>query len=280
MNPFSLSFVWHDCFVLDSPHAGSFVFDFWTDPRSDGKGMPDFVARLRESGKRVFFIVSHHHKDHFVKDIFEWSLGWPEAHYVISRDTAKMMRHMLRPESIWKGVRVPPEQITILSPGESAEIDGVRFDAFGSTDIGNSYVITIPPAHPGDSPLHIFHAGDLNAWLWKDESTPAEVTAALRGFTDILAVISRCHPHLDVAMMPVDSRIGSEWYTGASLLVRAIDIDMFIPMHFCLGTPEEIERRKADALRFELYANPKRGSYIGLTSPGDCICSGIGPDPS
>ncbi len=259
--PFSLTYIWHDGFVLRIPGVGAVIFDYWRDPREKGVTEPSWVTELKERGEKVWILVSHHHKDHFVKKIFEWSAGWENVHYIISKDVAKFVRHMLRPDSLWNGVRVPQSQLTVLSPGETWSDGTVTVNAFGSTDLGNSYVVEA-------GGLHVFHAGDLNAWIWKDESTPAEVEAETRRFTDILSEISARFPTLDVAMMPVDSRIGSDYFTGASLLVREIDVKLFVPMHFGLGDVDDQPRYQADALRFELYANPDRGCYVALTSPG------------
>ena len=258
---FELTYIWHDGFRLRIPGTGTVIFDFWRDPREESAAEPSWITSLKKSGERVWILVSHHHKDHFVKKIFEWSEGWPQVHYVISKDTARMVRHMLRPDSLWNGIRVPPSQLTVLSPGESLSDGALTVNAFGSTDIGNSYVVETPG-------LKVFHAGDLNAWIWKDESTRTEVEAETRKFAVILDAIAERFPRLDVAMMPVDSRIGTDYFTGARMLVRAIDVGLFVPMHFGLGDPEEQTRHQADAIRFDLYANPTRGTYVALTAPG------------
>ncbi|MEI3154718.1 MAG: hypothetical protein V8S95_06185 [Odoribacter sp.] len=44
----------------------------------------------------------------------------------------------------------------------------MRIKAFGSTDIGISFLIDIDN-------IRIFHAGDLNNWHWEEESTPEEI---------------------------------------------------------------------------------------------------------
>lgn len=256
---FSLTYIWHDGFVLRIPSVGTVIFDFWRDPREKRITEPEWVTELKKSHERVWILVSHHHKDHFVRKIFEWSENWPEVHYIISRDVEKMARHMLRTNSLWNGVRVPEAQVTVLRPGETWGDGALTVNAFGSTDIGNSYVVE-------GGGLKAFHAGDLNAWIWKDESTPKEVET--KKFTDILSVIAERFPKLDIAMMPVDSRIGTDYFTGARMLVRKIDVGLFVPMHFGLGDVNDQPRYQSDALRFDLYANPERGSYVALTSPG------------
>lgn len=259
--PFGLTFIWHDCFVLRLPGVGTVIFDYVRDPREKRVTEPSWVRDLKERNERTYVLVSHHHKDHFVNKIFEWCEGWPELHYIVSKDVASMIHHRIRPDSIWKGKRIPESQISIMRPGEDWSDGWIRIHAYDSTDIGNSYVVE-------GGGLKVFHAGDLNAWIWKDESTEEEVANEIRRYEEIIDTIVKDFPHLDIAMMPVDSRIGSEYYTGAKILVRKLDIDLFVPMHFGLGDIDDQPRYQADALRFELYANPQRGSYIALTSPG------------
>lgn len=259
--PFGLTYIWHDCFVLRLPGVGTVIFDYWRDPREKRVTEPVWLRELKKSHERVWVLVSHHHKDHFVRKIFDWCRDWPEVHYVISRDTADMMSYRLRSDALWANKRIPESQVTVLEPDETWSDGLLTVHAFGSTDIGNSYVVE-------GGGLKVFHAGDLNAWIWKDESTEEEVNEELKKYEDILETIAVEFPRLDVTMMPVDSRIGSEYYTGARMLVRRIDVDLFIPMHFGLGDIDELAKREADAMRFDLYANPDRGRYVSLASPG------------
>ena len=267
----SIKFIWHDCFLIQTPHMAA-VFDYWKEsddgePRPVGE-FPTFLDSI-PSGLPLYVFVSHHHKDHFVRSVFSWEKLHPDIRFIISNDTRKAVRFMLREDGTYAGFRPTLSKVTVLSPGEeySDEIMGVK--AFPSTDIGNSYLLRL------DSGMTLFHAGDLNAWIWKDESTEDEVAAATKAFSDILEKIASEAPVIDVAMFPVDSRIGSEWWRGAAMFVRRIDVGRFIPMHFCLAdTLEERNKRFADAVRFDLYANRSRGEYISLQKPGATLCIG------
>lgn len=270
---FQLTYIHHDCFVAVAEGVGSVIFDFWKDPADEDSTRPPMLDIIPKD-LPCYVLVSHHHKDHFTRDIFEWSEEFPLMHYVVSKDTAKMVRHMLRPDSIWKGTRLSPDRITVLTPGERLQKDKFLIEAFGSTDIGNSYLVTI------EGTIRLFHAGDLNAWIWKDESTSAEVETAIHDYWNKLEpLIHRFsnfteRPPLDFVMFPVDSRIGSDYWTGAEIFLEAFDnTRRFIPMHFCLGgTPEESERFIHDARQFNRYANPDSFTeYIALQSRGDCI---------
>ncbi|MCM1139801.1 MAG: MBL fold metallo-hydrolase [Muribaculum sp.] len=257
-----LTYIWHDCFVFENDEV-AIVFDYWKDPLSKPGEMPLFLKNIG-IGKRLYVVVSHHHKDHYVKEIFSWSHHFSEVRYILSKDTAKFARHILSPDSLYIGAKPDPSIVTVLKPGESFSDGFISVEAFGSTDIGNSYAI-----NAGGTTL--FHAGDLNAWIWKDESTEEEVKLELKKYTDILSDIAAKYPRFDLAMFPVDSRIGTDYFTGARLFVRAIDVAHFFPMHFGLGTPDEQQRYQLNAAAVERYANPERGEYICLQSPYSCF---------
>lgn len=257
-----LTYIWHDCFVFENEDL-VMVFDYWKDPLAKKGEIPLFLKNI-DISKRLYVVVSHHHKDHYVKEIFNWTHLFPDVRYILSKDTAKFARHILSPGAVYNGVKPEPSSVTVLSPGESYKDDYVSVEAFGSTDIGNSYAIKA-----GDST--IFHAGDLNAWLWKDESTEVEVATELKKFTNILDGIAAKHSQFDLAMFPVDSRIGTDYFTGAKMFVREISVAHFFPMHFGLGSPEEQLKYQFDAASVERYANNHRGEYICLQSPYSCF---------
>lgn len=236
------------------------VFDFWKDVLSPGKGIPSFLDRL-DKDKPLYVVVSHHHKDHYTKRIFEWGKIFRRIHYVLSSDTARYARHILNPDSIYLGPKPAPETVTVLSPGESFSDGRIAIKAFSSTDIGNSYILQAE----GKT---YFHAGDLNAWVWKDESTEEEIAKSIRDFETIADGIAAEYPTIDYAMFPVDSRIGRDFFTGAYIFVRKIDVRHFFPMHFGLGeTPEQQRKFETDASDISAYMNKDRGEYICLQAP-------------
>ena len=103
---------------------------------------------------------------------------------------------------------------------------GITVTAFGSTDRGVSFLIE------SQSHLTLFHAGDLNDWHWQDDSTPTEVKSADDAFDKILSDLSSTVTHINVAMFPVDPRLGSDYARGARKFMHTIATDYFIPMHF------------------------------------------------
>ena len=216
--------------------------------------------------------MSHGHKDHYNPEIFGWAEHFADARFIVSNDVWKRCRHIASPTSVYHGPRVDPERLVRLLPGERFSQGDISISAFPSTDIGNSYMVIA-------GGKRIFHAGDLNAWIWLEESSEQEIRKAMGDYRACLRSVAesfagdsgevpppekRC---IDFAFFPVDSRLGKDYFTGARIFVREFNVAHFFPMHFGLGDEAEQRQRCDDALKFSLYANPDRGEYIPLASP-------------
>ncbi len=250
-----LTYIWHDCFLLET-NEYNVIFDYWTEPEQ-GR-----LLSIVDKEKPLYVIVSHHHKDHFNKDIFLWSKLFRQIKYIISKDVYQSVRYILRDNSTYRGeYRIPTDLVSMLRPGDVYFSENLKIYVFGSTDIGNSYLLKV-----GEK--YIFHAGDLNAWVWKDESTENEVEAAIRDFKSKIEKIGDITETIDLVMFPVDSRIGRDYWEGAKLFVNQFDVRHFVPMHFEWGTTqEESIKYRIDAIRFNSYAAKNAGEYHALQNP-------------
>lgn len=266
----TVTYIWHDCFVVEIPSA-TLVFDYWRDVDGSAPEAPGFLGSVRKD-KPLYVFVSHFHKDHYNPDIFAWpALGF-DVRYFVSVDVWKRMRHIVSRTSVYAGPKVEADRVVVLRPGASYSDSTVSVKAFPSTDVGNSWFVEIDGRR-------IFHAGDLNAWIWRDESSASEVQAGLDAFRNCLAPISGVLKAdgsdsgmpIDYCFFPVDSRIGSGYYVGARLFLQMFDVRIFFAMHFALGDEAEREVRRADAMRTELYANASRGKCHQLSSPGSYL---------
>ncbi len=180
--------------------------------------------------------------------------------YIVSRDVRRRIRHIMSPESQYKGVKVAPERVTALFDRDSYSDNIISVRSFPSTDIGNSYAVAV-------GGYTLFHAGDLNAWIWKDESTEAEVAQALKSYNSILGMIAEHYHGFDFCFFPVDSRIGRDYFTGARMFLERFEIGNFFPMHYELADDmPTLARRHRDAADFERYASPHCHRYI-LSAP-------------
>ena len=184
--------------------------------------------------RKLYVFVSHRHDDHFSESIY--SLCGETAVYIVGFDL---------PEP-YRGVR--------MNPGETQGFGPVTVKAFGSTDEGVSFLVTC-------AGVKIFHAGDLNLWHWRDESTITEIEAAEEAFYACVAPIPK--GEIDVAFFPVDPRQGSMYDAGAGYFVMDVKPRILFPMHF--------QGRGDVALRFAVTGETKATKIVALQEAGDHI---------
>lgn len=230
-----VTYIYHSGFAVEAGGA-LIVIDYYRDPASV---LPRLLDRAGEDCT-VIFAVSHHHDDHFNPDIFKFA-SCRRCRYILSDD--------IPAATVPQGI-----EATMVRPGTDATVGPVRVRAFGSTDAGVSFLFDV-------GGRRIFHSGDLNDWHWQDESTHDEVAEADAAFDAEVARVAEVAPAVDLMMMAVDPRMGSDFPRGARKIVRAVDVGFFIPMHYW-GRP-------AEACDFTAYANPDRGRYICLSTPGE-----------
>lgn len=197
---------------------------------------------LHRPGK-LYVLSSHFHADHFNKDVLEWRKRRQDIIYIFSKD---ILRHR----------RAQKEDAVWLKKGEEYGDETLTVRAFGSTDIGVSFLLKVEDKK-------IFHAGDLNNWHWMDESTESEWKGAEKNYLHELEAIYKFTHEVDVAMFPVDPRLGKEYMRGAEQFVKKIKTHIFVPMHF---TPEY---EKANA--FHTFAEKHGIRFVSLTYNGQRI---------
>lgn len=197
-------------------HSGFFVtwrdtcmvFDYYEDTCEGKRLLTNGVVSPRDFAdyKNVIVFVSHNHGDHFNPAIFKWRAVRPDICYVVSDD-----------------VRTREKAIR-MGEYETAEIPGGTVKTYGSTDEGVSFLVELDG-------LRIFHAGDLNLWHWKDESTPREVQQSKVEFLSVMDRL-REEAKFDIAFFPVDPRMGTAYDAGAAYFVNKMQPRVFVPMHF------------------------------------------------
>lgn len=198
----------HSGFTLTLPNV-ILVFDYYRDPAHA-------LHKILNANpdKPVVFFVSHHHNDHYNPGIFEIAQNHNRT-YVLSNDVpARNIPSTLAVQGMSAGDYV--ENL----PGD------ISVKAYGSTDEGVSFMVTTKEGKK------IFHAGDLNDWHWQDESTEREVRKADEAFRVIVNRIASETPDIDIAMFPVDARLGSDYARGARIFLDTINVKNFFPMHF------------------------------------------------
>ena len=218
-----LHFIHHSCFAAEEDDC-LMVFDYWQDPGGRLAALLEAAA-----GKTVYFIVSHFHQDHYNADIPGWCASHPDWHLLPSYDTVRRRR-------IDKSL-----PLAVLRFGESVETPHFHLDAYRSTDVGVSTVLTLRDG------TTLFHAGDCNNWRFPPEADESDADRVKttddqmeKLFLSILRDIKRDHPHIDHAMFPVDPRLGQEMLRGPLQLLHTIDITHLHPMHYSWGLTADL----------------------------------------
>lgn len=234
-----LTYIYHSCFVLEAERC-MMLFDYYQDTKGKQGYVHDYVLH---QPKPLYVLSSHFHPDHFSREIFQWKAVKEDIVYLLSHD-------------ILKHKKAKAEEANFMRKGEVYADEHLRVTAFGSTDVGVSFLVECD----GKT---FFHAGDLNNWHWKDESTEREVKMAEGNFLHELKELKASCPRIDVAMFPVDPRIGSDFARGAEQFVSMLTVELFVPMHFW-KRPEEVKP-------FGRYAEQKGVHFVLLAQPGEGI---------
>ena len=198
-------------------------------------------SELLKRAGTLYILASHFHPDHFHPEVLKWKEQKPDIKYIFSKD-------------ILKRRRAKADDAIYLKKGDAYQDELLTIKAFGSTDVGISFLIETEGRR-------IFHAGDLNNWHWKDESTPQEVAEAEGNYLKELDIIAKETSVMDLVMFPVDPRLGTDFMRGAQQFIDRIKTSVFVPMHFW--------ERPAEVMAFGPYAESKGCRYIVLSVPGE-----------
>lgn len=233
-----LTYIYHSCYVIEA-ESFAIIFDYYKDSgKSPVKGyVHDELLKRKD---RLYVFASHFHPDHFNRDVLAWKEEKNDITYILSSD-------------ILEHGKAKEEDGVFLDKGDIYEDEHIRAMAFGSTDAGVSFLVELEGQK-------IFHAGDLNNWHWMDESTKAEVEEAEKAYLDELELLAQTTEQLDLAMFPVDPRLGTGYMRGAEQFVARIQTSLFAPMHFA----EAYDKVAA----FKSYAESYHCKLLPLTDKG------------
>lgn len=232
-----LTYLYHSGFVVESVDC-TLIMDYFQDT-DDGY----IQQNLSAFPGKLYVLVSHWHPDHFNPEVLKWKQERPDIRYIFSKDILR------------KGL-VDLSDADFLLKGQVWQDEVVRIQAFGSTDVGVSFLI-----ETGNK--KIFHAGDLNNWHWSEESTPEEIEVCERHFLKEVDLLKKTTSFLDLAMFPVDPLQGKDYMLGAEQFVDRIRTSVFSPMHF------NEDYKKAGA--FRAYAERAGACFIAWRSRGESV---------
>lgn len=212
------------------------VFDYW---RGRGITLPAEAELTEEKLQRyrqVVVFISHSHSDHLDRVVYRWeALG--HVNYVIS--------HELPGDC--KGHRMKPGDTLRLS-------EKLTVRAYDSTDLGISFLVELDG-------FTIFHAGDLNLWHWREESSLRQIEIAEQLFCQACEPLKQ--EQIDLAFFPVDPRQGRMFDAGANYFMMLAKPRLMIPMHFW--------DRSEIAVEYAKRSRCKDTEVVAMTRPGQTI---------
>ncbi len=236
-----LTYIYHSCFVLEFK-AFIIIIDYFEDTQKiSEKGLVH--TEILNSPKKIYVLSSHSHPDHFNPEILTWNLKRDNIQYILSKD-------------ILEAKLAQKEDAVFLDKKELHKDNNLSIKAFGSTDIGISFFIEAED-------YKIFHAGDLNNWHWNEECSPEESKEYEANYLLELEELAQEVKHLELAIFPVDPRLGKDYMRGAEQFVSKISTDYFSPMHF--------DNAYDKAAAFQYYAKSKGCKVIKWGNKGECI---------
>ena len=197
----NITYIHHSGFLVET-NRFYYLFDYESGP------LPQM-----DTEKPIFALSSHSHADHYNPEIFSLlaASGMQHVHAILSDD-------------ITPPVHIPTLQV---SPGEQYAL-GPRqtLTTFQSTDLGVAFLIE-------DQDQLIYHAGDLNDWVW-DEETDAynqQMTQDYRKQIQLLAETLN-HREIDTAFVVLDPRQEKDYDRGLSYFLETIPTKQVYPMHY------------------------------------------------
>ena len=231
-----ITYIYHSCFLVEMDSC-YYLFDY------EKGSLPQMDA-----GKPIFVLSSHGHHDHYNPDIFS-----------LLRDAGMQTIYGILSEDI-----PVPANVNVLqvSPGKEYNLGSQqKLTTFQSTDEGVAFLIE--DIEDEDQKKIVYHAGDLNDWVWDEESDSynEQMTRDYRQQIDLLAeklLVGKAHDgklhdgelydgksqdgkwnlrEIDVAFVVLDPRQEKDYARGLCYFLEHIPVKKVYPMHYW-GTPD------------------------------------------
>lgn len=196
-----VQYIHHSCFLIETDRF-YYLFDY-------AKG---FLPKM-DAEKPIFVLSSHGHSDHYNPEVF-------------SMLSAAGMRHIRAILS--EDIEAPANMDFLhVSPGREYDLGAqLRLATFQSTDLGVAFLIE-------DQDALIYHAGDLNDWVWEGESASynEKMTADYRRQIELLSEKLN-QREIDAAFVVLDPRQEKDYARGLCYFLENISAKQVYPMHY------------------------------------------------
>lgn len=200
-----VTYIYHSCYIVELDNE-ILVFDYFM-----GK-LPEF-----NKNKKLYFFASHKHQDHFSMNVFKYAEKYPEIKYILSNDI-RISEKYLEQNGYSKELK---NKIVKVGKHDDKIIDGIKVETLKSNDAGVAFLVTAEDKC-------IYHAGDLNWWHWEGE--PESYNSSLE-FKYTMEIDKLKERKIDVAFVPLDSRLNTSFYKGIDYFARTTKAELIFPMH-------------------------------------------------
>ena len=196
-----MTYIHHSCFLVET---GQFYYLFDYEKGS----LPEM-----DTAKPILVLSSHSHGDHYNPEIFSLleKAGMEHIRAILSDD-----------------IEVPANIDTLQVSAEKEYILGPRqkLTTFLSTDLGVAFLME-------DEEKLIYHAGDLNDWVWEEE-TDAYNRQMTTDYHRQIRLLSKTLKgrQIDTAFVVLDPRQGKDYDRGLLYFLETIDAKRIYPMHY------------------------------------------------
>ena len=196
-----VSYIHHSCFLVETDRF-YYLFDY------EKGSLPEMDA-----AKPVCVLSSHGHADHYNAEIYSLlkASGMQHIRAILSED-----------------IEVPVN-VDFLQVSAEKKYDlgcQQKLTTFRSTDLGVAFLIE-------DQGTLIYHAGDLNDWVWEEESVAynEEMTNNYRKQIDLLSEKLNGR-EIDAAFVVLDPRQERDYDRGLIYFLENIPAKRVYPMHY------------------------------------------------
>lgn len=204
---------------------------FWIEGREHRLLFDYYQGALPEPdpARQLSVFASHHHPDHYVAEIYRYGERTPGTRYYLGCDitlnAANRQRMGIADETFARCDRMHKDDVLTRAD--------VTVRALRSTDMGVAFYVNCEGKR-------IYHAGDHNLWIWHEDASFDRAQIA-RFYEEIEKL--RGLP-IDAAFLPLDPRLGDEYWRGFDATMRLLQPAIAFPMHM-VGDYDIIARLKA-----------------------------------
>ena len=218
-----ITYIHYSCFLVETDNC-YYLFDY-------EKG----VLPQMDITKPIFVLSSHGHHDHYTPEVFSLleNAGMQTIRAILSDD-----------------IEIPKNVNTLqVSPGKEYSLSlGQKLTTFQSTDLGVAFLIE-------DEQKLIYHAGDLNDWVWEEESDSYNEQMTLDYRSQITLLSEKLnHRQLDVAFVVLDPRQEQNYNRGMCYFLDHIPVKQVYPMHYW-ESPDIIQTFLKDHPKYKVQIN-------------------------